>query len=185
MLRHGADPLIWSKRGHTPLDVAKGKCQDLCLCVGTDTAVADEDRRARALTGREGVTVAGLACNGRWEVRLDGETKTIAASENYGPGGARSRGEGRRVRAEETRRPQTDGRASSWWELHLTGGGRCALGGRRRRLGCSRQTWSQHQMRRHAGSSLTRRRPVRHAGEDHAGERDRSQRTGKATTTNS
>ena len=33
-------------------------------------------------------------------------------------------------------------------------------------------------MRRHAGSSLTRRWPVRHAGEDHAGERDRSQQFG-------
>ena len=74
-----------------------------------DTAVADEGRCAKALTGQKGVFVVGLTCNERWEVRLDGKTKMIVAPANYGPGGARSRGEGHRVWAEEARRPQRAG----------------------------------------------------------------------------
>lgn len=105
LLKHGADPAIRSKRGHTPLDVAKGKCQDLCAgtneanarilrCMKTGT-VADVDadlevgakvsvrglKKRADLNGQRGVIVSGPGPTGRWEVRLDGEseTKTIAA----------------------------------------------------------------------------------------------------------
>jgi len=107
LLSRGADPTLRSKRGHTPLDVAEGRCQDLCAGtnkanarllrrhmkegavrraereLGEGTAVIVRGLKKRAdLNGLRGVVLSGPGKNGRWEVRLDGKGRgktTIAA----------------------------------------------------------------------------------------------------------
>ena len=174
LLRRGADSLIWSKRSHTPLDIAKGKCQDLC--------VSTNEANARILWWQMRVVVRGRPRGGTGVQREARGAPGWVDEDDRGVGELWAR------RSSKTRQGSscagwrsattlTGGRAL-WWERRLTGGEMCAWRDRQRRSRCSRQTWSRHQMIRHACSLLTRRRPARHAGEDHAGEPDRSQRTG-------